>query len=90
MPPSTITTTPPDLRRFRQVGQVANHLAMAALLQAHNLLSLATGRHLREARAQEDPLRNLQGRLEEAELVRKGDKTSGEAMSAPREVAHVR
>lgn len=55
MPPSTITTTPPDLRRFRQVGQVANHLAMAALLQAHNLLSLATGRHLREARAQEDP-----------------------------------
>ena len=41
---------------------------MAALLQAHTLLGLATGRHLREARAQDDPLRNLQGRLEEAEL----------------------
>ncbi len=41
---------------------------MAALLQARSLLGLATGRHLRDARAQEDPLRNLQGRLEEAEL----------------------
>jgi hypothetical protein len=56
------------LRRFRQLGQSANRLAMAALLQAHSLLGLAAGRHLREARAQEDPLRNLQARLEEAEL----------------------
>lgn len=68
MPPPTTTTTPPDLRRFRQLGQSASRVAMAALLQAHSLLGLATGRHLREARAQDDPLRNLQGRLEEAEL----------------------
>lgn len=68
MPPSTTATTPSDLRRIRHLGQAANRLAMAALLQAHSLLGLATGRHLREARAQEDPLRNLRARLEEAEL----------------------
>ena len=67
MPPSA-AATPPDLRRFRQLGQAASRVAMAALLQAHSLLGLATGRHLREARAQEEPLRHLQGRLEEAEL----------------------
>lgn len=45
MPPSTIATTPPDLRRFRQLGQSASRTAMAALLQAQNLLGLSTGRH---------------------------------------------
>ncbi len=68
MPPSTTAPTPPDLRRFRHLGQAASRVAMAALVQAHNLLGLATGRHLRDARAQEEPLRNLQARLEEAEL----------------------
>lgn len=68
----TTTTTPDerptDLTRFRKLGQAASRLAVGAVLHAHELLGHATGRHLRETRSQDDPLRHLQARLEEAEL----------------------
>ncbi len=62
------STRPPDLARLRKLGKAANRVALGALLRAHDLLGLAAGRHLREARAQQDPIRRLQARLEEAEL----------------------
>lgn len=65
----TAPEPPPDLGRKRRLGEAAAHIALGALLQAHDLLGRATGRHLREARAQEDPLRHLQARLEQAELM---------------------
>jgi transposase InsO family protein len=60
--------TSPDLSRFRNLGDAASRIALQALLRAHDLLGHATGHHLREARAQDDPLRVLQARVEEAEL----------------------
>jgi transposase InsO family protein len=41
---------------------------MRAVLEAAHLLGLATGVHLRQLRSQDDPLRDLQARLELAEL----------------------
>jgi transposase InsO family protein len=58
----------PDLGRWRSLGRQASGVALGALLRAHDLLGHAAGRHLREARAQEDPLLQLQARLDEAEL----------------------
>ena len=65
---ATAPEAPPDLGRRRRLGAAATNLALGALIQAHDLLGRATGRHLREARAQEEPLPHVQGRLEEAEL----------------------
>jgi transposase InsO family protein len=58
----------PDPARLRSLGRAASRVALDALLRAHDLLGHATGRHLREARAEADPLRHLQARLDEAEL----------------------
>ncbi|MCM2256261.1 MAG: DDE-type integrase/transposase/recombinase, partial [Vicinamibacteria bacterium] len=60
--------TPPDPSRIRDLGQAASRVALQALLRAHDLLGHATGHHLRDARAQADPVRHLQARVEEAEL----------------------
>jgi len=65
---TTASTRPTDLARLRKLGKAANHVALGALLRAHDLLGLAAGRHLREARAQADPVRHLHARLEKAEL----------------------
>lgn len=67
-----VRSSPPlpnaDPARLRRLGKAATRLAISALLQAHDLLGHAAGRQLREARAEADPLRHLQGRLDEAEL----------------------
>lgn len=57
-----------DPTRLRQLGRNATNLALRAILRAHELLGVATGLHLRETRAQDDPLRHQQARVEEAEL----------------------
>ncbi|MCL4821280.1 MAG: hypothetical protein KJ067_19705 [Vicinamibacteria bacterium] len=58
----------PDPARFRALGRAASRVALDALLRAHDLLGHAAGRHLREARAEADPLRHVQARRDEAEL----------------------
>lgn len=65
---STRATPPPDLTRLRRLGAATQRVALSALLRAHELLGLAAGRHLREARAHDDPLRHLHVRLEETQL----------------------
>lgn len=61
-------SAPVDPSRLRSLRDAASRVALRALLSAHDLLGHATGRHLRDARAQDDPLCALSARLEEAEL----------------------
>jgi transposase InsO family protein len=62
-------TAPPVYLRLRGIlDKATERLALRAALSASHLLGLATGTHLRKLRAQDDPLADLQARLEEAEL----------------------
>jgi transposase InsO family protein len=62
------TELPVYLRLRGTLDQATERLALRAALSASHLLGLATGTHLRKLRAQNDPLAELQARLEEAEL----------------------
>jgi len=59
---------PVSLRLRGILDEATERLALRAALSASHLLGLATGTHLRKLRAQNDPLAELQARLEEAEL----------------------
>lgn len=62
-------TAPPVYLRLRgTLDEATERLALRAVFSASHLLGLATGTHLRKLRAQNDPLAELQARLEEAEL----------------------
>jgi len=62
-------TVPPIRLRLRsKLDGATERLALRASLTAAHLLGLATGVHLRTLRGHRDPLLDLQGRLEEAEL----------------------
>jgi transposase InsO family protein len=62
-------TAPPASVRLRGIlDEATERLALRAALSASHLMGLATGTHLRKLRAQNDPLAELQARLEEAEL----------------------
>jgi hypothetical protein len=62
-------TAPPFSLRLRgALDEATERLALRAALTASHLLGLATGTHLRTLRAQNDPMAELQARLEEAEL----------------------
>ena len=62
------TTLPVHLRLRGKLDEATERLALRAALTASHLLGLATGTHLRQLRGQNDPLVQLQVRLEEAEL----------------------
>lgn len=64
----TETTPPVHLRLRGKLEEASERLALRAALTASHLLGLAAGTHLRELRGLDDPLANLQARLEEAEL----------------------
>jgi hypothetical protein len=51
-------SAPVDPSRLRSLRDAASRVALQALLAAHDLLGHATGRHLRDARAQEDAVRS--------------------------------
>lgn len=62
-------TAPPVHLRLRSIlDEATERLALRAALSASHLLGLATGTHLRRLRTQNDPLAEIQARLEEAEL----------------------
>src|SRR5207245_7063021 len=63
---SVMTSCPFRLRGI--LDEATERLALRAALSASHLLGLATGTHLRKLRAQNDPLAEIQARLEEAEL----------------------
>lgn len=64
-----LETAPPVYLRLRGIlDEATERLALRAALSASHLLGLATGTHLRKLGAQNDPLAELQARLEEAEL----------------------
>ena len=61
-------TAPPVHLRLRcNLDEATERLALRAALSASHLLGLATGTHLRKLRAQNDPLAELQARLEDAD-----------------------
>jgi hypothetical protein len=62
------TIAPIQLRPRAKVDDATERLALRAALTAAHLFGLATGIHLRTLRGHRDPLLDLQGRLEEAEL----------------------
>jgi hypothetical protein len=62
------TIAPIHLRLRAKVDDATERLALRAALTAAHLFGLATGIHLRTLRGHRDPLLDLQGRLEEAEL----------------------
>jgi hypothetical protein len=62
------TAPPVHLRLRGMLDEATERLALRAVLSASHLLGVATGTHLRKLRAQNNPLAELQARLEEAEL----------------------
>jgi hypothetical protein len=74
---------PPVSLRLRGIlDEATERLALRAALSASHLLGLATGTHLRKLRAQNDPLAELQARLEEAELRARLARETAEILGA--------
>lgn len=64
-----IEPTPPIHLRLRgKVDQATERLALRAVLTASHLFGLAAGTHLRKLRQANDPMADLQARLETAEI----------------------
>ena len=67
MPPK-MSLLPLRLKLRSRLTDAKERFALRATLTAAHLLGLATGKHLRDLRASNDPLLRLQSRLEQAQL----------------------